>query len=429
MKRRTSVAVVAILAVLLLFTAGPAGADQKKITAAIDEASKSCRGVSQQIWEFKEPGLQEFKSSALLKEELAKLGYKVTGDLKAPEDLVKDGVSKTAFKAEMTGKGPGPTVTLMLEYDALANGHACGHNLIATSGLMAAAGLAKIMKDTPGRVLVIGTPDEERGSLGAGKVALLEGGHFEGSDVVFITHAGDRWSMDQRLLAMKRANFTFKGKSSHAAAAPHKGVNALRGVLLTFTCVDNLREHLRQDVRIHGVIPKGGGPVNIVPDLAQAEFACRALDTATMENAYAKIVNCAKAGELGTGATLEFKEPRVALTAAIVVQPLTEAVQSNLKTLGIAANEFKDFDELASSDLGMVSYTYPTVNVWFKIAPEGTALHTDAMREAANSDDGWKAAVVTGKAVALSAYEMLTKPEKLKAVQESFKAAKAKEGK
>jgi len=429
MKKAYSVMLIAVLSVMVFFTAGPVMADSKKITAAIDEASKNCRGVSQQIWEFKETGLQEFKSSALLKEELAKLGYKVTGDLKVPDDLVKDGIAKTAFKAEMAGKGPGPTVTIMLEYDALAIGHACGHNLIATSGLMAAAGLAKVMKDTPGRVFVIGTPDEERGSLGAGKVALLEGGHFEGSDAVFISHATDRWSMDQRLLAMKRANFTFKGKSAHAAASPHKGINALRGVMLTFNCVDQLREHLRQDVRIHGVVVKGGGPVNIVPELAQAEFACRALDTATMEDAYTKIVRCAKAGELGTGTTLEFKEPRVALKAAIAVPPLLDVVQANLKGLGIAASEFKDFEDLASSDLGMVAASYPTVNVWFKIAPEGTALHSEAFREAANSDEAWKGAVVTGKAMALSAYEMLTKPEKLKAVQESFKTAKAKEGK
>jgi len=429
MKSSKSVVLIVVLAALLAFTAGPAGADSKKITAAIDEASKSCRGVSQQIWELKEPGQQEFKTSALLKEELAKLGYKVTGDLKVPDDLVKDGIAKTAFKAEMAGKGPGPTVTLMLEYDALAIGHGCGHNLIATSGLMAAAGLAKVMKDTPGRVFVIGTPDEERGSLGGGKVALLEGGHFEGSDVVFITHGADRWSMDQRFLAMKRATFTFKGKSAHAAAAPHKGINGLRGVMLTFNCVDQLREHLRQDVRIHGIVAKGGGPVNIVPELAQAEFACRALDTATMENAYARIVNCAKAGELGTGTTLEFKEPRVALKATVAVPALLEVIQANVKGLGVAANQFKDFDELASSDLGMVSYSYPTVNLWFKIAPEGTALHTDALREAANTDEGWKATVIAGKAVALSAYEMLTKPEKLKAVQDGFKEAKAKEGK
>ena len=429
MPRLTSIALITVLAVLLVFTVHPVSADSKKILAAIDEAGASCRGVSQKIWDFKEPGQQELKSAELLKEELAKLGYKVTGDLKVPEDLVKDGISKTGFKAEMAGKGAGPTVYLMLEYDALANGHACGHNLIATSGLLAATGLAKVMKETPGRVVVIGTPDEERGSMGGGKVALLEGGHFDGADVVFITHPNDRWSLDQRFLAMKRATFTFKGKSSHAAASPHKGVNALRGVLLTFNCVDSLREHLRQDVRIHGIVTKGGAVVNVVPELAQAEFACRALDTATMENAYAKIVNCAKAAELGTGATLEFKEPRVALKATITDPALLETVQANLKTLGIAGNQLKDFDELASSDLGMVSYSYPTVNLWFKIAPEGTALHSDAMREAANTDDAWKSTLIAGKAVALSAYDMLTNPAKLKAVQDGFKEAKAKEGK
>jgi len=429
MPRLTSIALITVLAVLMVFTVHPVSADSKKILAAIDEAGASCRGVSQKIWDFKEPGQQELKSAELLKEELAKLGYKVTGDLKVPEDLVKDGISKTGFKAEMAGKGVGPTVYLMLEYDALANGHACGHNLIATSGLLAATGLAKVMKETPGRVVVIGTPDEERGSMGGGKVALLEGGHFDGADVVFITHPNDRWSLDQRFLAMKRATFTFKGKSSHAAASPHKGVNALRGVLLTFNCVDSLREHLRQDVRIHGIVTKGGAVVNVVPELAQAEFACRALDTATMENAYAKIVNCAKAAELGTGATLEFKEPRVALKATITDPALLETVQANLKTLGIAGNQLKNFDELASSDLGMVSYNYPTVNLWFKIAPEGTALHSDAMREAANTDDAWKSTLIAGKAVALSAYDMLTNPAKLKAVQDGFKEAKAKEGK
>ena len=429
MRRSMSGMLVAVLTALLFLTAGPAWADSKKITAAIDEASQSCRGVSQQIWDLKELGQQEAKSAALLKEELAKLGYKVTGDLKVPDDLVKEGVAKTAFKAEMAGKGPGPTVTLMLEYDALPNGHACGHNLIATSGLLAAAGLAKVMKDTPGRVFVIGTPDEERGSMGGGKVALLEGGHFDGSDVVFITHPADRWSLDQRFLAMKRAMFTFKGKSAHAAASPHKGVNALRAVLLTFNCVDSLREHLRQDVRIHGIVTKGGTAVNVVPELAQAEFACRALDTATMENAYAKIVTCAKAAELGTGATLEFKEPRVALKAPITDQPLLDLVEANLAALGVAKNQFRSSDEFGSSDLGMVSYAYPTVNLTFKIAPDGTAGHSDAFRDAANTDEGWKATIVAGKAVALSAYEMLTKPEKLKSVQDGFKEAKAKEGK
>ena len=426
MKLRITLFTVAILSV---FIASGVWAEPQKILSAIDANSSNCKVVSQKIFDFKELGQQEFKSSALLMEELRKLGFKVEGDLKVPADLIKDGIAKTAFMAELKGKGPGPTITIMLEYDALRNGHSCGHNLIATSGLLAAAGLASVMKDTPGRILVIGTPDEERGSLGGGKLALLEGGHFEGSDVVFITHPDDRWSVDPKLLAMKRATFVFKGKASHAAAAPHKGISALDAVILTFNATDMLREHVRQDVRIHGIIKKGGDLVNVVPELAEAEFAVRALDTATMEETYNKIINCAKAGELATGAKLEFKEPRTFLKAPIAVPAFLKMVADYIKTVGVPEGEIKDRIDVGSSDLGNVAHAYPTVNLSFKIAAEGIALHSDALREAAASDEGWKATVMAGKVIALTAYDLLTNPDKVKAIQEKFKELKAKEGK
>lgn len=420
---------VLLALILAVLWVASASADEKSLLAAIDEQEGNCKIVSQKIFGYKELGQQEFKSSQLLMEELGKLGFKVTGDLRVPDDLIKGGVAKTAFRAEMNGKGPGPTITIMLEYDALPNGHSCGHNLISASGLLAAAGLAKLMKETPGRLIVIGTPDEERGSLGGGKIALLEGGHFQGSDVVLITHPGGSWSTDQRFLAMKRAMFFFKGKSAHAASAPHKGVNALRAAILTFNSVDMLREHLRQDVRIHGIIVKGGDRVNVVPEFAQAEFAARALDTATMEDAYKKMVNCAKAAELATGAKLEFKEPRSSLKAPIAVTSLTELMLTKMKAQGITEKDIKDKDDFGSSDLGNVAHAYPTFNLSFKIAPDGIAGHSDAMREAAGSEEGWKATVTAGKIVALAAYEMLINPAKVKEIQESFKEAKAKEGK
>ena len=175
------------------------------------------------------------------------------------------------------------------------------------------------MKETPGRILVIGTPDEERGSLGGGKVALLEGGHFEGSDVVLITHPGDRWNAYQRILAMKRATFVFKGKSAHAAAAPHQGGQCAPGSAPDLQCggyAPGARASGRQDPRDH---QEGGDLVNVVPELAEAEFAVRAQDTATMEEVYSKVLNCAKAGELVTGAKLEFKEPRTSLKSPIPI--------------------------------------------------------------------------------------------------------------
>ncbi|MHB8770383.1 MAG: amidohydrolase [Syntrophales bacterium] len=415
--------------ILTVLWIAPASADEKTLLAAIDEQAGNCKVVSQKIYGYKELGQQEFKSSQLLMEELRKLGFSVTGDLKVPDDLIKGGVAKTAFRAELNGKAPGPTIALMLEYDSLANGHSCGHNLIAASGLLAAAGLARLMKETPGRLLVIGTPDEERGSLGGGKTALLEGGHFQGADVVLITHPDGYWSTDQRFLAMKRATFVFKGKAAHAASAPDKGVNALRAALLTFNSVDALREHLRQDVRIHGIIKKGGEAVNVVPALAETEFAARALDTATMEDAYKKMVNCAKATELATGATLEFKEPRASLKAPIAVPVLAELMLAKMKAQGLTEKDITDKVNFGSSDLGNVAHASPTFNLTFKIAPYGIAGHSDAMREAAGSEKGWKATVTAAKIIASAAYEMLQNPAKVKEIQESFKEAKAKEGK
>ncbi len=420
-----------LLGCIALLVATSAWADPQKVLSAIDAAGPAYKSVSEKIFGYKELGQKEVKSSALLMEELRKLGFTVTGNLKVPADLSedKDGVAKTAFRAELQGKGPGPTVTIMLEYDALNNGHACGHNLISTSGLLAAAGLAKVMAETPGRVIVMGTPDEERGSLGRGKVAILEGGHFEGSDIVLITHPGDRWNAYQKILAMKRATFIFRGKSAHAAASPHKGVNALRAVLLTFNSVDMIREHLRQDVRIHGIIKKGGDLVNVVPELAEAEFAVRAQDTATMEETYNKVVNCAKAAELATGAKLEFKEPRTSLKSPIFVPAFAKMVVDQMKALGVPESEIKETTDFGSSDLGNVGHAFPTVNLVFKIAPEGTPGHSDAFREAAATDEGWKATVIAGKTIALTAYDLLTHPEKVKSIQEQFKELKAKEGK
>ncbi len=430
MRRKRFKGLVVLLSLILAFLwAATVVADERQLLTAIDEQAGNYKAVSQKIFDFKELGQQEFKSSQLLMEELRKLGFKVEGDLKVPADLVKGGVAKTAFRAELAGKGPGPTITIMLEYDALPNGHSCGHNLISTSGLLAAAGLARLMKDTPGRLLVIGTPDEERGSLGMGKVALLEGNHFDGTDMVLITHPGDLWSVDMDILAMKRATFVFKGKASHAAAAPEKGINALDAAIQTFNGINALRQHLRQDVRIHGIIKKGGDVVNVVPALAEAEFAARALDTATMEDAYAKLINCAKAAALAEGATMEYKPPRTALLSPIMVPEYLALVVRNIKAAGVKEGEIVKGTLLGSSDLGNVGHTYPTVNLSFKVAPKGVALHSDEMLKFTAPDAGWPATVQAAKAVALTAYELLRNPAKVREIQEQFRKLRENEGK
>ena len=398
--------------------------DKNTIIEEVNKLVPEVRAISDKIFNWAELGSQEVKSSALLMKTLSDAGFKVTGDLKAPEDLIPGGVAATAFRAELDGASDGSTVVIMIEYDALPIGHACGHNLITASGLVAALALARHMDSLPGKLVVMGTPHEEGGSKGAGKIALLEGGHFKDSDVVLITHPDDRWCLDQRTLSSKMADFVYHGVTSHAAMAPEKGVNALNAARLAMDGVDMLRQHLHDDVRVHGVIPQGGQRTNITPDEVVLLFQVRALSTARMQDTYQKVVNCARDGELATGARLEFKEPRTFLKSTIPVPEYIELVHNALLEAGVNENVIMESKAFGSSDLGNVGNEHPTVNLNFPIG-SGLAPHTKEFLAAACSDEGFDGAMIAGKAVALSALELLNSPDKVESIKAVFNQNKA----
>jgi hypothetical protein len=102
-------------------------------------------------------------------------------------------------------------------------------------------------------------------------------------------------------------------------------------------------------------------------------------------------------------------------------------VIEQVRALGVPDAEIKNQEDFGSSDLGNVGHVYPTTNLRFKIAPEGTGLHTDAFREYAASEEGWKATVIAAKSIALTAYDLLTHPDKVKEIQRQFKEAKNRE--
>ncbi|HBS60156.1 MAG TPA: amidohydrolase, partial [Firmicutes bacterium] len=189
------------------------------------------------------------------------------------------------------------------EYDALPDiGHGCGHNMIGVMGAGAGVGLSTVLTRAGGKITVLGTPAEE--TSGA-KVAMTEQGIFTGIDVAMMLHPDGVSYASGSSLAMEAVQFAFRGKASHAAAAPEKGINALQGVIQTFNGIGALREHLASDVRIHGIITQGGAAPNIVPDYAAARFYVRAGRRRELAEVMEKVKNCARGAALMTGATLE----------------------------------------------------------------------------------------------------------------------------
>ena len=130
------------------------------------------------------------------------------------------GSLETAFTAEYESGKPGMTFAFLCEYDALPEiGHACGHNLIGTSGAGAGVILKEIMEkyELGGTLKVLGTPAEENGS---GKITMLEEGIFKGVDMALIMHPSDVSMADDISFACVNKTYTFKGNLPIRLPAP-----------------------------------------------------------------------------------------------------------------------------------------------------------------------------------------------------------------
>ncbi|MBI2160213.1 MAG: M20/M25/M40 family metallo-hydrolase [Candidatus Rokubacteria bacterium] len=209
---------------------GPVDSLKPRVAAAVDRLADELEALSHRIHDHPELCFKEERAHAWLTEFLAKHGAKV-------ERAV--GGLPTAFRATIEGAGPGPTIAIMAEYDALPSiGHACGHNVIAAAGTGAGAALAVALGTLPfaGRVQVIGTPAEEGG---AGKVRLLEAGVFKAVDAAMMIHGRCGTMVWRPSLGIIKVKAEFHGKATHASSWPWRGVNALNAVIQLFVGLDS----------------------------------------------------------------------------------------------------------------------------------------------------------------------------------------------
>ena len=157
-------------------------------------------------------------------------------------------------------------MSLLSEYDALPGiGHACGHNIIATAGLGAALGLSKLGSKLTGRVRYMGTPAEERGG---GKEVMAQAGAFDGVDASMMVHPAGFDMVTMPCIALAEVEVVYHGRAAHASAMAFRGLNALDALVTAYQTIAQLRQHIQQTERIHGIIVDGGMAPNIVPERA-----------------------------------------------------------------------------------------------------------------------------------------------------------------
>jgi amidohydrolase len=380
---------------------------KERVSKEIDSRRKRLIAVSIAIHDEPELGHQEFKAMALLTSELEGLGFEVE---KGTSGL------PTAFKAIRRGKGEGPTIAIIAEYDALPElGHACGHNIIATAALGAATGMNSIMGELDGTVIVFGTPAEEGYAENAGgKVLMLD--EISVADVVIMIHPSSNYGVGATSLARESFMIYFKGKAAHAGAIPERGINALEGVLLTYQGINALRQHLRRDIRIHGVIKDGGAAPNIVPETASAHFYVRAPTMELLEETLEKVKNCAKGAALATGAEVSFRQVANTYANKVPNMALSETFKANLEELGANFPEAASERPGASTDFGTVSQAMPAASASIFIG-ENVALHSYNATKVTVSETAHEAVIISAKGLAHTAIDVLTDADLLKRIK------------
>ena len=390
---------------------------------AIDAARDELYEIALDIHAHPELNYEEFYAADLLAGALEGHGFEVERGI---------GRVETAFRGTLRGGGgDGPTVAVLAEYDALPEiGHGCGHNLIAMAALGAGLGLQANIDSLPGRVVVVGTPAEEGGG---GKIRLLEAGVFDEVDVALSSHPfsnrtviptetplGESWS-----LAMVGYRYIYHGKAAHAAAAPEAGINALNAVIHLFTGIDAMRQHLREDCRIHGVITDGGMAPNVVPEFAAANFMLRCRDRDYLREVVVGRVRAIAEGAASmTGAALEVQEFYPFYDNVRPNSAVARALRACAERVGLGLNEPLPGRQGsgASTDFGNVSQAIPAFELRYAVSETPVPSHTRQMTETATTEFARSNALTVAKALSLTACNLLEDPELLKAAKAEFAA-------
>ena len=381
---------------------------KEAIAQAVDSLGDELEALSHQIHAHPELGYEEVKACGWLTDFLARKGFKVETGVA--------GVA-TAFRATIE-TGAGPTIAILCEYDALPGiGHACGHNVIATSGAGAGAALAAAKAQLPkGRILVIGTPAEEGGG---GKVKLIQGGVFRDVDCAMMIHGFDRTLLHQDLLGIVRVTFEYTGKAAHASVDPWAGVNALDACIQTFNATSMLRQQVRPECRIHGIITSGGAAANIIPEYAAATFYVRAPRIDTMWELYKRVVACAEGAARAAGAGLKVTQHDTVYEPMNSNKVLLDLFAANMKTAGLVEGEPIP-DRLGSSDVGNVSQVIPTIQPMVAIAPLGTAIHSREFADAAVKPLARAGLLAAAKTMAMTTLDLLAEPGLVEKAKKAF---------
>lgn len=385
---------------------------KKLLNEYIDSISKEILEMADSIFDNPELGLKEYKSVEKIKNFLIKNGFKMEENIYGFE---------TAFRATYKiGKG-GPSIGLLCEYDALEGlGHACAHHMQGPSIIATAVALKEVLKDYDFNIVVYGTPAEE--TIGS-KVDMVKRGAFQDIDIALMMHGSPMTTTDVKSLALSNFDIIFHGTAAHAALAPEKGRSALDGLLLLFQAIEFLREHVKEDTKMHYTIVDAGGPANVVPKYAKAKVSLRSYSRDYLNEVIARFKKIVEGASLMTETTYEIIETK-SLDSKIPVLSLNRILMDNAKEVNAPRIE-PPREKTGSTDFGNVMYMVPGSCIRIAFVPPGTSSHSETFIECGKNEDAHNAILLASKIMAGTSFDLISNKELFNEVQEEFKKNKA----
>jgi amidohydrolase len=388
-------------------------ANKASIGRRVDGISDVIFGVADWLKDNPETAYQEHKACKQLNNVLSANGFAIE---KGPGEV------ETAFLAIPSGSQPvRPRVALLAEYDALPGiGHGCGHNIIAAASVGAAIVLKDIFGNAAGHIALVGTPAEEGGG---GKVLLAEAGVFKAMDMALMFHPADANIPGKDNLGRIKFKMEFFGKTAHASGSPDQGRNALDAMVTAYATMNSLRQHLRPDGRLHGIITHGGEAPNIIPDYTSGLFYVRAGSIPYRDEIFERVKKCAEGAALATGTEYKIEIDPPVLDPLKRNKPLEAVLQSNMEALEITVDG--DDGSRGSSDIGNLSHYLPAVQPYLAIVDPDAGIpgHSAGFCEATTTPRGREVTLNAAKLLAMTAYEFLSSEELRTRVKEDFDKA------
>ncbi|MFF3886284.1 amidohydrolase [Streptomyces sp. NPDC001914] len=314
---------------------------------------------------------------------------------------------ETAFEAT-AGTGD-LVVALTAEYDALPGiGHACGHNVNGAAAVTAALALAPVADALGLTVKLLGTPAEE---YGGGKVDLLKAGAFDDVAAAMMVHAAPADAVGMTSLAIGSWKVSYTGRAAHAAAMPHRGVNAADAMLVAQVAISAYRQQMIPDGVVHGVVTHAGDAPNVIPAHVTADYDCRAATAEDLAELQARIRACFEAGAHATGAELALEAVGNDYADLRQDLALSAAYRAAAAGLGRVIDDTPSSLRAGSTDMGNVSHVVPTIHPSIGYDCGDTIMHNPEFTRYGTSAGADRAVLDGGLAMAWTALTLATDEE------------------